>query len=207
MEPGRLTKYRGWTIGIDTDEWIDDSPRDWSPEGIMICWHSRYNLGDKHDWKIEEFVEFINKENGVSIIALPLYLYDHSGITMSTSTHYPFDCPWDAGQVGWIYMDISEVKATHDWGYMTIARRQKVAEWLRWEVEVYDQYLRGDVYYFEIINPDGEQWNSCGGCYDDPENIMKLCEKDIDNEINQRSVKATARAIHTQREALLHTVR
>ena len=31
---------------------------------------------------------------------LPLYLYDHSGITMSIS---PFSCPWDSGQVGWIY--------------------------------------------------------------------------------------------------------
>ncbi|SHF15500.1 hypothetical protein SAMN02745133_01946 [Desulforamulus putei DSM 12395] len=33
-------------------------------------------------------------------IILPLYLYDHSGITMNTTG---FSCPWDSGQVGWIY--------------------------------------------------------------------------------------------------------
>lgn len=33
-------------------------------------------------------------------IVLPLYLYDHSGITMNTTG---FSCPWDSGQVGWIY--------------------------------------------------------------------------------------------------------
>ncbi len=33
-------------------------------------------------------------------VILPLYLYDHGGITMRTN---PFSCPWDSGQVGWIY--------------------------------------------------------------------------------------------------------
>jgi len=33
-------------------------------------------------------------------VILPLYLYDHGGITMSTGA---FSCPWDSGQVGWIY--------------------------------------------------------------------------------------------------------
>lgn len=35
------------------------------------------------------------------VAMLPLFLYDHSGITMSTG---PFHCPWDSGQVGFIYM-------------------------------------------------------------------------------------------------------
>ena len=33
-------------------------------------------------------------------VFLPLYLFDHSGITMNTSG---FSCPWDSGQVGWIF--------------------------------------------------------------------------------------------------------
>ena len=28
------------------------------------------------------------------------FIYDHSGITMNTTG---FSCPWDSGQVGWIY--------------------------------------------------------------------------------------------------------
>ena len=35
-----------------------------------------------------------------NVVLLPLYLYDHSGITMSTK---PFSCRWDSGHVGWIY--------------------------------------------------------------------------------------------------------
>jgi len=45
-------------------------------------------------------------------VILPLYLYDHSGITMSTSV---FSCPWDSGQVGWIYA--SKQKFIDETGY------------------------------------------------------------------------------------------
>ena len=45
--------------------------------------------------------------------SLPLYLYDHGGITMSTN---PFSCPWDdGGQVGWIYA--SKQKFIDETGY------------------------------------------------------------------------------------------
>ena len=36
-------------------------------------------------------------------VVLPLYLYDHSGITMSCDLTYPYNDRWDSGQVGWIY--------------------------------------------------------------------------------------------------------
>ena len=67
--------------------------------GKMICWHNRYNLGDKEKEydDIEEFQHVAEKEG---FFVLPLYLYDHSGITMSTGA---FSCPWDSGQVGFIY--------------------------------------------------------------------------------------------------------
>lgn len=34
-------------------------------------------------------------------ITLPLYLMDHSGLAMQTTS---FNDPWDSGQVGWIYV-------------------------------------------------------------------------------------------------------
>lgn len=27
-----------------------ESPREWDNLGTMICWHSRYNLGDDHNY-------------------------------------------------------------------------------------------------------------------------------------------------------------
>lgn len=43
-----------------------------------------------------ELLEIIEQK----AVILPLYLYDHSGITMNTCG---FTCKWDSGQVGWIY--------------------------------------------------------------------------------------------------------
>ena len=50
------------------------------------------------EWLENEVLEPNGGED--EVVALPLYLYDHSGITMNTSG---FSCPWDSGQVGWIY--------------------------------------------------------------------------------------------------------
>ena len=120
----------------------------------------------REDWELSVQAAF--DEHYVS---LPLYLLDHSGITMSTGS---FGDPWDSGQVGFIYTPIRTVKAEHGWKKMTTGRLQQVEAWLESEVEVYDQYLRGSAYGFEVVvqkvDEDGE-WvdkdvrDSCWGFY------------------------------------------
>lgn len=88
-------------------------------------------------------------------VIMPLYLYDHSGITISTS---PFSCPWDSGQVGFIAAKLSGMD------------REKIISILQSEVSTYDMYLRGEVYGFVIeeLNADTGYWEetgSCGGFY------------------------------------------
>lgn len=82
-------------------------------------------------------------------VVLPLNLYDHGGITMSTSG---FSCPWDSGQVGFIYA--SHDKAMEEWGPSPEPQKETDIEyWSRRlddEVKVYDQFLTGDVYDFEV---------------------------------------------------------
>lgn len=80
-----------------------------------------------------------------SIYYLPLYLYDHGGITMSTGG---FSCPFDSGQVGFIYC--TEEKAKKE-GIDTA----NVERILKGEVNTYDQYLRGEVY--QVIAYDGDE--------------------------------------------------
>lgn len=95
IEKKIIGKYR---IEIFYDE-FGDSPRNWDNLGTMICFHNRYTLGDKHDYDTDDYngwgemEKAIIKDNDVAII-LPLYLYDHSGITIATS---PFGCRWDSG--------------------------------------------------------------------------------------------------------------
>lgn len=73
----------------------------------------------------------------------PLYLYDHSGITMSIGS---FGDPWDSGQVGWIYCTKDDIeKEYNSFTQKDIDTAMSVMES---EVEVYDQYLRGDVYWY-----------------------------------------------------------
>lgn len=76
------------------------------------------------------------------VITIPLYLYDHGGITMSTGR---FGCSWDSGQVGWIYC--TRAKAVKWFGAFDETR---VLTALRCEVSEYDQYLRGDVYRIDV---------------------------------------------------------
>lgn len=84
---------------------------------------------------------------------MPLHLYDHSGITMSTTG---FSCPWDSGQVGWIYMTFK--KFIEETGHASDEEKtsgklgkeslKKLEAWLISSVKTYDQFLRGDIYGF-----------------------------------------------------------
>ncbi|MEN3005965.1 hypothetical protein [Dehalobacterium formicoaceticum] len=95
---------------------------------------------------------------------LPLYLYDHSGITMNTSG---FSCPWDSGQVGWIYATKEAIQTEYDCKELTPEIREKAEKLLRGEVEYYDHYIRGDCYGFQLYK-DGEEVDSCWGFIGDP---------------------------------------
>ena len=73
-----------------------------------------------------------------------------------------FHDPWDSGQVGWIY--VSKEDALKEFGSerMTGAVRQKAEELMKSEVAVYDSYLRGECYGFELYK-NGELSDSCWG--------------------------------------------
>jgi len=153
-----------------------ESPRSWDNNGIMVCFHRRYKLGDDHDYETpQDFIDWKDEHDDEVIACLPLYLYDHSGITMSTG---PFTCPWDSGQVGWIIATREQlIKLGHDVDNLCST---EVESWLREEVKTYDQFLRGDVYGFRLLAPpitcdkcqhtvDDEEVDSCWGFYgDDP---------------------------------------
>lgn len=175
METILTEEYKTYTIKVVVDEYAEN-PREWDNFGKMICFHNRYNLGDKHDFDIEEFKEFIEKND--KIIALPLYLYDHSGITISTS---PFSCQWDSGQVGYIYATYAEIKKEYGCKNITKEIKDKVLGLLKSEVETYDKYLTGEVYGYQIIDNSGEVTDSCYGYYIEPDELIKEVKETIDN--------------------------
>jgi hypothetical protein len=155
-----------------------DSPREWDNLGSMVCFHNQYSLGDKTNYKAKDYdswVELkkaIEKDVDVAVI-LPLYLYDHSGITISTSNEYPYNDRWDAGQIGFIY--ISKQKVRNEYSVKRINKKliNDVTQYLVNEVKTYDQYLTGDVYEYTIhkittcnLGCEHEELvDSCGGYF------------------------------------------
>ncbi len=140
----------------------------------------------------------IEKAFDAQFISLPLYLYDHSGITMSTSS---FSCRWDSGQVGFIYVSIADVKKEYSWKTLTKERREKVVQYLIGEVETYDQYLTGDVWGYTVeeygFDEDGdevviEEHDSCWGCYGEDyarkegESMIEAAKKQSEVNTNKR---------------------
>lgn len=111
-------------------------------------------------------------------LMLPLYLYDHSGITMNTTG---FSCPWDSGQVGWIYASKEDALREFGGKSFTAATRKKAEDCMRGEVECYDSYLRGEAYGFELYK-DGELEDSCWGFIGSNEEALKGIEDYLPDE-------------------------
>ena len=145
------------TVRICPDE-SPESPREWSNLGTMLCWHRRYNLGDKHAFADPRTFQHWLKNNPA--IVLPLYLYDHGGITMNTTG---FHCPWDSGQVGYIYVTLADVRKEYAKRCVSQNLRRQVEEYLRQEVATYDEFLTGNVYGFIIEDEGGKTLDSCWG--------------------------------------------
>lgn len=175
-----------------------ENPRDeYCNLGTMVCWHRRYELGDKHSYESpDDFLEDMCRryvpdfprpeELTISakldllaevptFVILPLYLYDHSGLSIST---HSFNDPWDSGQVGWVYAlpnEVGDVSA------------DKVAVYLRSEVHEYDLYLRGSASCFELYENDGIQIDACSNilCDINPEDY--ICKNYLPTDVDFRA--------------------
>lgn len=237
----------------------DDTPinprTDYDNFGKMMCWHNRYNLGDKHSFdnpddflkqvirdslSADEVIAFVKKGGCASVkieydkqnrewvlesydnffkkwyqeytffpktlkgsdmvkecilefmpinslkeladkknVILPLYLYDHSGLSISCSNSYPYNDRWDAGQVGWIYASYDDIKK--EYGSITAETIDKAEKVLSGEVSTYDDYLRGNVYGY-IIEKNGVEVDSCWGYLGDLREMISEMKSGVDKE-------------------------
>lgn len=187
--------------GFRAEIWSDqdpDNPREWAEHlGTMYCAHRRYTLGDvrvegQEDLLAEllgvdtdEFPDNPWDEIDKRYIWLPLYLYDHGGITMSTG---PFSCPWDSGQVGVIAVSKSKVREEFGWQRLTQDRIHRIEDYLRAEVEEYDSYLTGEVYGYRVLDPQGEECDSCWGFYG-RDKVRAEAQESLTRVLEQRRVR------------------
>jgi hypothetical protein len=169
-----VTKHSSYSLG---DEQTNDF-QDWLECKTGLDNDQLERLSDKaeqdaKDYSFERnaayrlYMESLIEKAFKNCVYLPLYLYDHSGITMNTTG---FSCNWDSGQVGFIYADYEDIKKEYGWKRMTKARIELIEERLTCEVKEYDQYLRGECYGFITEVKDGEEIDSCWGFLGDYEN-------------------------------------
>lgn len=149
----------GHRIEIWHDE-ICDSPRDWDPlDSKFYTWHRRYSSPDKHNIR-EPMYSLPTNHIGIKV-----WMYDHSGYCYAAADQNPFHCPWDSGQVGWIFISNADARTRLGVKRLTKKHVEKIIEQLKSEVSIYSEYVNGEVYGFTIYDPEGNELDSCGGFY------------------------------------------
>ena len=151
-------------------ELFPEDPRSWDNLGTMLCCHRDYRLGDcntnreteqqlakicrkygKSDEEIDEMtfaeeVQFILNQDDVC--GFPLWLYDHSGISMSTTRQ----SAWDSSFVGLIFVEkdsyLAQMGLKED-----IYWKVRAEKALESEIEIYSDFLEGNVYQWALYEP------------------------------------------------------
>lgn len=139
---------------------IDDdpeNPRNNENLGDMLCGHPRYGLGDSNSTPVEDLRLVLEMEgpeaahqwlrdvHGVEVL-LPLYLHDHSGLSMTAGANImagftPEALDWDTSLVGCVFVTKDKAEGMA-WVDVERAVRAEVAD--------YDLYLRGEVYDLRV---------------------------------------------------------
>lgn len=194
--------YRGYRIEYHVDEDGPNPRKEFDEFGRMVCWHGRYDLGDEMPGG--DPGEWYSENVGPRDVVLPLYLYDHSGISMSTGRGYPYNDMWDAGQVGWIVASADAIRKEYSVKRISKQLRERVEALLRSEVAEYDAYLTGDVWGYVIRGPipdvagedddetdldNMDQLDSCWGFFG-----LDYCKEEARRMVDYYADKATAAA-------------
>ena len=105
--------------------------------------HRNYVFGD------DTFRDLDELPDADDVISLPVYMYDHSGITINTTG---FSCPWDSGTVGVVYV---YKDAAQQHGYtLDEAGIEQIKEALRAHVEMWDDYVSNNIWGWTVYEVD-----------------------------------------------------
>ena len=139
---------------------IDDEPedpRDFDNLGIMLFGHKTYDLGDKNAPH-----ELINESNSWGevkdklmrkfdiAVLLPVYMMDHTVLSIQTT---PFGGDYgyfDSGQIGFVYTTKTKIRNWYNVKKVTKNIKNRAEKELLSEIDIYDSYLRDEVYGFQI---------------------------------------------------------
>ena len=103
------------------------------------------------------------------IICLPVFLYSHSGIVLSSRS---FNDRWDSGQLGFLYETRADIRREFKVKRISPKLEGIIRDRLRGEIEELSAWANGDTYRFVIPALDA----GCGGFYGDDHRASGLIE-------------------------------
>lgn len=133
-----------------------------------------------------EMLDLVEESGEVYI--LPISMYEHSGITIWLGSKWcNSDAQWDCSSIGFAYIE----KETAERECMLRVHTDEYADWKAWadammhaEMKVYDDFVRGNVYGYQIEDEEGDYLDSCWGFIGD--DAMEEQESEIHAIIDQQ---------------------
>jgi len=142
-------------------------------------------------------IEWLRREHGARII-LPLFVYEHSGITMRCGDpigrkikpadfdprrrFVGDDAGWDTSMVGFIFDTPERVKECIG----KDATDEQIIDALRCEVRRYAAWLEGDVWGYCVSDSETGYFDSCGGFIGSYDDCLSECFESIELAIRAR---------------------
>jgi hypothetical protein len=147
----------------------NESPREFCNVGTMVLsehrhytfpreWLTDPEKGTTVGVRVATLAEWLIAEHGATVV-LPVWAYDHGSLYLKAGERtHPFDDKWDSALAGVIY----DTPAGRE---ETGVPANKIEEALIQEVELYDKWARGEMYYYVIERRDADGWNEVDSCH------------------------------------------
>ena len=136
---------------------ICEDPRNWDNLTIIATLEQNHStIGDFQFKSSDELNEFV-KDQG-AIYSMPLYIYDHSGISLACfedKVGYPYNDQWDAGCIGMVFTTEALLKEAG----LFNSTKKEIIEYMKAEVDTYSQWCNGECYGFRL-----SKWSKCDKC-------------------------------------------
>jgi len=203
--------YKHVEVEIKPDDDPINPVTDYDQAGTMCFFHRHMDLGHPHAFTEDSTPAGVDgyqdhyedspsglmqwmKDNAAHVLAIPVFAYEHGGITIRAGGKGIGWDSWDSGQLGYVY--ITHDNICKEWGKpgkrISKAEMKKAEACLIAEVGTYNDYLTGNCWGYVITDKEtGEELGSCWGflgdekyCREEAESSAEYYEKEKAAEIN-----------------------
>ncbi len=172
--------HKGHVIRVYSDD-SPPNPREGDDMATFVMFHKNHDLGDSkdHTWKVEDYSGWAEMQVALEKnyrLVVPVYMYDHGGVSLARS---PFSCPWDSGQVGFVGASADAIRGVYGVKRLTRNVMEKARRYIEGAVESYSKYVNGEYVCVSIQDPGGEEGELLGG-FEDCELAVQSAKDEID---------------------------